>query len=243
MGKIDIIPPSRVPTRRSDAALVPTAPPRVNPGGPVSSTLTRWEANRHSRAISAIAERTRAEAGLFDAQTQALESYVKRQRAGARMQELPEIIANDRAIRWSERAEQLRQAQHQHELAETRRQTELTNADRVLVDARQALQAQREHGYDSYALEWKKRQCEILDVELSMAERKAILREHLGHFEDSPDTRGLPADAGDDEVDEALHEARAQLRASGLDTRKIDEALASRRTRPRELSVYYAKDC
>jgi hypothetical protein len=233
MGKVEIIPPSRAPMRRSDAALVPAAPPRVNPGGLVSSTLTRWEANRHSRAISAIAERTRAEAGLFDAQTQALESYVKRQRAGARVQELPEIIANDRAIRRSERAEELRQVQHRYELAETRRQADLANADRVLVDARQALQAQREHGYDSYALEWKKRQCEILDVELSMAERKAILREHLGEIERSREAGTLGPGVGDAEINEALHEARAQLRASGLDTRKIDEVLASRGSRPR----------
>lgn len=230
MGKVEIIPPagSRLPARRSGTMIVPSAPPRVDPGGLVSSTLMRWEANRHSRAISAMAERTRAEANLFDAQTQALESYAKRQRAAARVQELPEIIVNDRAIRRTERAEELRLARHQHEMAEVRRQAELAHADRALVDAQQALKAQREHGYDSYALEWKKRNCEILDVELSMAERKAILREHLGEFEKSSEVNGLSADAKDDEVDEALHEARSQLRASGLDTGKIDAVIARR---------------
>ncbi len=228
MAKMEIIPPSRLPARRADTMAVPTAPPRMNPGGLVSSTLVRWEANRHSRAITAIAERTRAEASLFDAQTQALESYAKRQRAGARVQELPEIIANDRAIRRAERVEDLRQVRHQHELAEARRQSELAHADRVLLDARQALQAQREHGSDTYALEWKKRKCEILDVELSMAERKAILREHLGEIEESSDAGGLRPDASDDEVDEALLEARSQLRASGLETGKIDDVLARR---------------
>lgn len=228
MAKIEIIPPSRTPSRRSENNVVPATPPRTNPGGLVSSTLVRWEANRHSRAISAIAERTRAEAGLLDAQTQALESYVKRQRAGARVQELPEIVANDRAIRRTERAEDLRQVRHQHELAEARRQMELAHADRVLVDARQALQAQREHGYDTYVLEWRKRKSEILDVELTMAERKAILREHAAEFEDKSDSRGLQPDASDDEVEEALHEARSQLRASGLDTGKIDAVIAKR---------------
>jgi hypothetical protein len=234
MAKVEIIPPSRIglPARRSGSALVSVAPPRVDPGGLVSSTLMRWEANRHSRAISAIAERTRAEASLFDAQTQALESYVKRQRAGARVQELPEIIANDRAIRSTGRAEELRQERHQHELAETRRQAELTHADRALLDARQALQAQREHGYDSYSLEWKKRQCEILDVELSMAERKAILREHVGEMGEPADTRGFTSDASDEDVDEALHEARSQLRASGLETATIDAVIARRGTKP-----------
>jgi hypothetical protein len=230
MGKVEIIPPSRTGllARRSDTLVVPAAPPRIDPGGLVSSTLTRWEANRHTRAISAIAERTRAESNLFDAQTQALESYTKRQRAAARVQELPEMVANDRAIRRTDRAEELQQARHQHEMAEVRRQAELAHVDRALVDARQALQAQRDHGYDSYALEWKKRKCEILDVELSMAERKAILREHLGAFDGASDMSGPNTDPGDDEVDEALHEARSQLRASGLDTGKIDAVLARR---------------
>lgn len=232
MAKMEILPPVRtsLPARRIEGGL-PAAPPRVNPGGIVSSTLTRWEANRHARAISAIADRTRAEGNLLDAQTQALESYSKRQRAAARVQELPEIIANDRAIRRTERAETLRQTQHQHEVAEVRRQTEIAHADRVLVDARQALKAQREHGYDSYSLEWGKRKCEILDVELSMEERKAVLREHMAAVDTSSDVHGLRAGAADDEIDDALHDARSQLRASGLDTGKIDAVLVRRNTK------------
>ena len=231
MAKMEILSPLRtnLPARRIESG-VPAAPPRVNPGGIISSTLTRWEAQRHSQAISAVAERTRSEASLLDAQTTALESYVKRQRAGARVQELPEIIANDRAIRRTERAEELRQVQHHHEVAEVRRQTEVAHADRVLVDARLALKAQRDHGYASYALEWKKRKCEILDVELSMAERKAILSEHMGGIDGSKDT-GLRGDASDSEVDEALYEARSQLRASGLETGKIDAVLVRRGTK------------
>jgi hypothetical protein len=230
VAKMEIIPPSRLPARL-DTRAAPAAPPRVNPGGLVSSTFTRWEANHHSRAISAIAERTRAEANLFDAQTQALESYVKRQRAGARVQELGEIIANDRAIRRAERAEDLRQIHHQIEIADTRRQTESASADRVLLDAQQALQAQRDHGYDSYALEWKRRKCEILDMELSMAERRAILREHMSELNASA---GISPHASDNEIDDALHEARSQLRASGLDTAKIDALLAKRGGAQRE---------
>jgi hypothetical protein len=191
----------------------------------------RWEAQRHSRAISAVADRTRSEAALLDAQTTALESYVKRQRAGARVQELPEIIANDRAIRRAERAEALRQVQHQYESAEVRRQTEIAYADRALVDARQALKTQREHGSDTYGLEWAKRKCEILDVELSIEERKALLREHVAASGTSSDVQGLRAGAADDEIDDALHDARSQLRASGLDTGRIDAVLVRRSTR------------
>jgi hypothetical protein len=232
MAKMEILPPVRtsLPARRVEGGL-PAAPPRLNPGGIVGSTLMRWEAQRHSRAISALADRTRSEAALLDAQTTALESYVKRQRAGARVQELPEIIANDRAIRRTERAEALRQVQHQYESAEVRRQTEIAHADRALVDARQALKAQREHGYDSYALEWAKRKCEILDVELSIEERKALLREHMAAMDASSDAQGLRADAGDDDIEEALHDARSQLRASGLNTGMIDAVLVRRGTK------------
>jgi hypothetical protein len=224
MAKVEIIPPGRSLAARSGHAVASVVPPRMNPGGLLSSTLLRWEANRHARVISAVAERVRAEGNLFEAQTQALESYTKRQRAAARVHELPEIIANDRAVRKIERAEELREAQHRYEIAEKDRQAQLQHVNRALVDARQALKAQREHGSDSYVLEWKRRNCEILDVELSMAERKAILGEHEG----SSAPRGLRPSASDDEVDAALHEARSQLRASGLDTSKID-AVFSRR--------------
>ncbi len=233
MSKMEIIPPSRsrLPARQ-DGAFLPAEPPRINPGGLVSSTLTRWEANRHARVLGALTERTKAQAGLFDAQSQALESYVKRQRAGARVQELPEMIATDRAKRRAERADELRNAQHQYELAETRRITEIAHATRVLVDAQQALTAQREHGYDSYALEWKKRKAEILEVELTAAERRAILREHMGEVEQASEP-GLNPGSSDDDVDDALHEARSQLRASGLDTGKIDAVLARRNGKDR----------
>jgi hypothetical protein len=228
MGKVEIIPPnSRSPARRVEQAVVPS--PRINPGGGVSSMLMRWEANRHARTFSALAERTRAEANLFDAQTQAMESYIKRQRVAARVQELPEIIGFDRLQRRVERETELREMRHQGELAQMRRMTEVAHAERVLVDAQQALKAQRDYGYRSYELEWKKRSCEILELELSAAERRAILREHLAELDPAAvSAPTLKADAGDQEIDAALHEARSQLRASGLDTAKLDAILARR---------------
>src|SRR5271170_3771144 len=138
MTEYEILPPSRgaVPARRENNAVV-VSPPRVNPGGMIESTLTRWEANRHARTIGAIAERTRAETDLFNAQTQAVESYVKRQQAGYRLLELPEILSNDRARRRIERTEELRQVQHRYEVAEMHRQTEIARVEAVLVDAQQ----------------------------------------------------------------------------------------------------------
>ena len=110
--EMQIIPPARLPAdahRPNGYGLVSVS--RVNPGGIINSTITRWEANRHARTINALSNRVRAETELFDAQTQALGSYIKRQRAFQELQELPEILANDRECRRAERAERLRQYQ------------------------------------------------------------------------------------------------------------------------------------
>jgi hypothetical protein len=232
--KYEIIPPSRreVAVRRENAVAV-VSPPRINPGGIVSSALTRWEANRHTRTIGAVAARTRAEADLFDAQAQAVEAYVRRQRAGYRLQELPEILETDRRRRRGERAEELRELQHRHEVAEVHRATELAHVESVLVDAQQALKAQREYGYLNYELAWKKKACELLDVELSAAERRAMLRQHIAELEASrsAEAPALGPDASDDEIADALYERRAQLNASGLDTSRIDAVIESRKVR------------
>jgi hypothetical protein len=233
--KQEILPPSRshhVPAPHENREIA-VSPPRVDPGGVVSSTLMRWTAERHTSTLSAVAARTRAEADLFDAQSGAMESYIKRQRIVGRLQELPEIIATDRARRRAERAEELREVYHRHEIAETRRLTEVAYVDRELLDAQQALKAQRDHGYGSYELEWKKRSCEMLDVELSAAERRAILRQHLAEIDQS-DVNGcerVRAAAGDDALDDALYEARAQLLANGLDVSRIDALIERRRVK------------
>jgi hypothetical protein len=91
------------------------------------------------------------------------------------------------------------------------------------VDARQALKAQRDHGYGRYELEWKKRSCEILDVELNAAERRAILQQHLAELDGSECADGANAEKPSDAaLDDALYEARAQLLANGIDTSTID---------------------
>jgi hypothetical protein len=206
---------------------VTVSPPRIHPGGLIESTLTRWEAHRHARTIDAVAVRTRAEAGLFDAQSQVIASYVNRQRAGHRLQELPEILANDRARRRTERSNELREAQHAYELAEFRRLGEVAHAETAMVDAQQQLKAQRDHGYTTYELAWKKKYCDLLDIELSTAERRAILRQHMAELQE-PAGRDL-TDQADDAIDDALYEKRAELNASGLDTSRIDAELERRK--------------
>jgi hypothetical protein len=226
------LPRRQSPTHREHHAAA-FSPQRVDPGGVVSSTLMRWTAERHTRALTAVAARTRAEGDLFDAQSEAMESYVKRQRVLARVQELPEIIATDRAHRRAERAEELREVYGRHEIAEVRRLTELAYVERELLDAQQALKAQRDYGYSSYELEWKKRSCEMLDVELSAAERRAILREHLAELDQSDGNRTecVRADTSDAALDDSLYEARAQLLANGLDVGRIDALIERRRAK------------
>jgi hypothetical protein len=120
---------------------------------------------------------------------------------------------------------------HRHEVAEIHRLAELAYVERELSDAQQALKAQRDYGYSNYELEWKKRNCEMLDVELSAAERRAILREHLAELDqaDVDRTQSVRADVGDAALDDALYEARAQLLANGLDVGRIDTLIDRRR--------------
>jgi hypothetical protein len=234
--KQEILPPSRsqVPARRENSEIA-AAPSRIKPGGAVSSTLMRWAAERDARTFTAVAARTRAESDLFEAQHQAMESFIKRQRVLGHVQELSEIIATDRAQRRAERAEDLRDSRNRHEIAETRRMTERALVERDLVDAQQALTAQRDHGYSSYELEWKKRTCEMLDVELSAAERRAILRQHLAELDQAePSGAHCGSDAAptDAALDDTLYEVRAQLLANGLDTTGIDALIQRRKTKP-----------
>jgi multidrug efflux pump subunit AcrA (membrane-fusion protein) len=225
MGEIEIIPPRRpLSPTATPAAPVPVSP-QINTGGIVTSTLVRWHAQSQERALTAISAASRAQADLYVAHTQALESYAKRQAAAARVEELPEIIATERAVRRAERAEELRQMQHNYDVAQMRRQTELARTEAVLEDARQALRAQRELGYCAYEIEWKRRQCEMLDIELSSEERREILREH--RTGQAPGN-GAASSADDDAITAALCDARTQMRASGLDTTRIDVLLRQR---------------
>jgi hypothetical protein len=219
MAKVEIIPPDRSLAKQSLNGIATVARARTNPGGLVSSTLTRWEANGQTRAISAVAERTRAEADLFEAHTQALESYVKRQAAAARVEELPEIIAAERARRRAARAEELRQMQHNYDFAQLRRQTELARAEAILEDARQALIAQREHGVHYHGLGWKQKNGER---ELYVEEQQAILSEHRKRVAQS-ELDGLQHASN-----EELLQRRTEMNADGRDTRAVDEELARR---------------
>jgi hypothetical protein len=121
----------------------------------------------------------------------------------------------------------MRDARHRREMGELRRATERAQAETALAAAEHVASAQHELGGE---LAWKKRNIETLDLDLALAERRAILRQHLAEqrqISDSRNSSGLGS-VNRSAVEEALHEARAQLRANGLDTSALDEILGGR---------------
>ena len=73
----------------------------------------------------------------------------------------------------------------------------------------------------------KKKAIELLDVALSEAERRLILKQHVRELE-GPDHFSSAAE-------DALYAARTELNASGLDSSRLDAAIDARtRTRADE---------
>lgn len=208
---MQIIPPRGplVEAQRHDQAAWAERAPAA--GGLFSSFRARAKAGRQARTLRAMTEEMEAARAYFDARALAIESCRKAQDEEYRLRSLPKHAADQRSAEYHARL-------HEDNVRELAWRREYDDAQALTVSARQALDAQRGIGDE---LAWKKRRVELLDVELSMAERKAILREHAAEF-------GLRPNASEDEVAEALHEARSQLRASGLDTGKIDAVLARR---------------
>ena len=79
----------------------------------------------------------------------------------------------------------------------------------------------------NYEIAWRKKQCEMLNVDLDAAERRALLDEV--RRTKTRRTAALPSNA--DDLDDALYEARAELLANGLDTSRIDEVIERRKQR------------
>jgi hypothetical protein len=225
---IEIFPPSKV--ARSPvphpANIMPLAPP-ANSGGIFESMVTQWRANRQTRTWEALTTTIEAAKKYYDAQTQAIESYTKCQEAAFRAQRLPEVAAFDAARTRAEREEELRVIYHRNEMAELHRMTEITRAEAVLLEAEHALQAQREFGYGMIA---SKRNCELLDLELAVEERRAIQRQHLRELEDNAHSARRDADASNELIDDALYQMRANLNANGLDTSGIDAVIDRRKS-------------
>lgn len=204
--QIEILPPMRTVVAKP---VVPTVNvPGVGHHGAVESYFATRRYNSTTRTTDALTRLNHSEAKLFDAQTQVVESTIKKREALFRLQELPERLGQELAVRRVHRANELRQAQHQYEVAEYQRLTEITHCETALTDARQQLAAQRKYGDSTYELAWKKKHLEMLDVELNAAERRVVLRQHRIELENP---------SGDD-AEERLYRERAEALADGDDS-------------------------
>lgn len=218
----EIIPPSRISV---DV-------PGYNAGSRAEAYLDRKRFEYAERAAAALTVLNKTEAALFDAQTRVIESTINRNAKLVQYQEQPRVLGHWLALRQMDREEEVRQKHHTHEVNESRRQkelaileTELTAIRAALMDARtdllnseQKYRAQEEHGYFTYEIAHKKKQLELLEIQLSEAERRAYMKGKLDAIE-----------TPDDEIYDILRELRQQMADGGLDTSRLDAALARRK--------------
>lgn len=204
-----------------------SAPPRPGEDGPLSSIFVRARANRQARTLRALTETMQAAKAYYDARRQAVESCLKAEREEYRLRTVPYAAAQEEEQQFEEGEIKLLELERRHNLASLNRDRERAEGESSVSSARQSLDAQRHHGGE---LAWKRRQVDLLDIELAIAERRAILRQHFDELDRA--MRGINSGAGDSAVlENALYEARAQLNAQGLDTSALDAALERRNRR------------
>jgi hypothetical protein len=195
--------------------------------GPWSSIFTRARANRQARTLRALTETMEAAKAYYEARQEAVESCIKAEREEYRLLTVPYTAAQDAEHQWGEREIDLVELERRHDLAALTRDRERADAQAAVSAARLSLDAQRQRGSE---LAWKKLGVDLLDIELAIAERRAILRQHFAELDRA--MRGTNAGSMDAEtMDNALYQARAQLNAHGLDTSAIDTILERRNKR------------
>jgi hypothetical protein len=195
--------------------------------GPWSSIFTRARATRQARTLRALTETMEAAKAYYDARQRAVESCVKAQREEYRLQLVPYTAAQEAEHQWGEGEIDLVEIERRYDLAALTRDRDRAEAQSAVTAAHQSLDAQRRMGGE---LAWKKLGVDLLDIELAIAERRAILRQHFAELDRA--MRGTNAGSLDAEtMDSALYQARAQLNAHGLDTSAIDTILERRNKR------------
>jgi hypothetical protein len=179
--------------------------------------------------MEALVPVAQAQTELTTAHTALIESQHKNYIETCRLNEAQEKEGRELAVRRAKHAEEMRQLQHVHEVNELirqeqiiERQTRIVHARVALADADQQLSAQLEHGSLRHTLAHKRLALEILDVELSQADRRAIFREFEGR-------RGGASLELDEEIEDALYSRQQQLNGAGLDTTRIDAILRDRK--------------
>jgi len=183
------------------------------------ATLTRSQSRRRAKILETLTAEMKAAQTYFDARTQAIESCVNARSAEYRLRELPLTSSDEERNRQEERGAEHRALQDRRRLTELQQEIARVDTEIRAMASQQRLAARRDLGL---ALEWKKQGIEILDAELGIAERRSVLSEQIHDIERS----GSGREDELSDIDELLHETREQLRASGLDTARLDEEIA-----------------
>lgn len=176
---------------------------RIDTGGGISSKLVRWRADNQERATQALARRATAEAAVYDAQTKVIDSYIARERAIARLQELPEILATDAYRRQADRDEERLEVLHQRQLASERRGEELADARRKRLQAENYEQYVSHTGRSNLLLGSARKRKELSDMSVDIAVSGAELAQ-MGS-----------ADAKPEDLTATLENRERALRADG----------------------------
>ena len=241
MGLPEIIPPQRGQVTRIEPARIHVNVPSVNVGGPISSHLNAWIWDQQAKANNALARLNEAEAKNTIAQTALVVAEVERRTRLFELQELPRKLGHEFAVREVVRANEFRAVQHVFERDEINRSKEIamaeadrnqarvlrTHSQTALADAQQQLEAQLEYGQMHYVLAHKKKALEIMDVELDIEERKSLLKDYLAKGTDQ--AAAQTDDLTEQEIDDALQMRLQQLNAAGMDTSRVEAAIAARR--------------
>jgi hypothetical protein len=224
---MEIIPPRGEALTEWQGQPAWSAPPRPGQDGPLSSIFVRARANRQARTLRALTETMQAAKAYCDARQLAVQSCRKAQREEYRLRTVPHVAAQEEEQQLEEGEIKLLELERRHYLASLSGDRERAEAESTVSAARHALDVQRQKGDE---LAWKRRQVDLLDIELAIAERRAILRQHFDELDRA--MRGMNSGtAVSTALENALYEARAQLNAHGLDTSALDAALERRNRR------------
>jgi hypothetical protein len=209
----EIIPPSKgLPAKRRETTPASMSDVRrLDTGGIVGSTITRWKAGSQSRALDEIAKRYRSEADAIKAYGEVADAFEDTARKVNRLRHLPDNIALDDEKWNGEREEEHEEITHRKEMNRRRRQREIEEADTQNVEARRQ-KFTAEQGYENQQrlkgrnlrIWEKRREARELDAH---AETERVRTELRGG--EKPEAKPSNRDAMRAKVEESLLEAMA----------------------------------
>ena len=135
---LEIVPPRELAAaagRSQIAVSTPSIQPLVPVGGPINARLMRWSANREAKTYRAMAESTRAQTEFVNTRADLARSLVETSRVVAELRELPLILEHDAQVRQLRRHSELANAQR--EAAEARYGRDATSDEIAALRAKQ----------------------------------------------------------------------------------------------------------